>query len=81
MMTYTNKHSVRENHDELLAECMSIIGLEKMTDFDLFAAAGWALYYEEEVKDAFLYENRYDDMTLNKQNQQQADFGVAFITY
>lgn len=81
MMTYTNKHSVRENHDELLAECMSIMGLEKMTDFDLFAAAGWALYYEEEVKDAFLYENRYDDMTLNKQNQQQADFGVVFRMY
>lgn len=43
VMTYIERHSHRENHDEFLEECKDIEGPEDMTHYDLFAAAGYAL--------------------------------------
>lgn len=39
--TYIEQHGMREQHDELLQQCMDIEN--DMTDFDLFVAGGYAL--------------------------------------
>lgn len=43
MMTYIERHSVHENHIELLQDCYNIKGVKDMKNYDRFTAAGYAL--------------------------------------
>lgn len=45
------RHGMREIHDEWLMECMLINGPKDMTNYDLFAAAGWAEIGSQEYYD------------------------------
>jgi len=64
-MSYIKHHIHKEEHDELLLELKQIEGVEDMTNFDLFTAAGYALLGSknvfEEVKDE---ENENDYINL-----------------
>lgn len=42
-MTYINRHCGRERHMEILEQCRDIDGPEDMTNYDLFAAGGYAM--------------------------------------
>lgn len=42
-MNFIEKEADEENHIEVLEECRDISGPEEMTDYDLFAAGGYAL--------------------------------------
>jgi hypothetical protein len=43
MMQYIKIHGMRERHIEILEECQDIAGIEDMTNYDLFTAAGGCL--------------------------------------
>jgi hypothetical protein len=42
-MTWIENEAIEETHGEILEQCRDIGGVEEMTDFDLFTAAGYAL--------------------------------------
>ena len=55
-------HSSRERHSELLMECKNIAGIEELKNFDLFAAAGGALYgLNDAYGEATLLDEAIDD--------------------
>jgi hypothetical protein len=51
-------------HLPLLDECISITSLKRLTDFDLLAASGWALYgHERGIKHHLIRKN--DELSDN----------------
>ena len=55
---YLRIHGMRECHMEYLQECLDIDGIEKMGDYDLFAAFGMALIGSDEQ----VYESAMDEV-------------------
>jgi len=58
MKQYIELHGQREQHADILNECLTIEGLEDMTNHDLFTAASGCLYASE--KKAFKMNRDYD---------------------
>ncbi len=61
-MDWIEKEACEENHIEILEECRDIDGIEDMTNYDLFTAAGYALLGTHGIYDeiAELDEKEYD---------------------
>jgi hypothetical protein len=47
MRNYISGHIHKEKHFDLLDQCMKIPNINKLTDYDLLTACGWALYGSE----------------------------------
>lgn len=72
-MNYIEVHSTRERHIEILEECKKIEGIEKLKNYDLFAACGGCLLG---------LNDSYGDVVEHiKQQDKKVDIGRYVRTY
>lgn len=75
-MQYIKKHGHREKHKELLEQCREIPGIEKLKDYDLFAAGGGCLIAQQAD-----FRSDPEARPEKKSNQKRYKLSDYFKTY